>query len=664
MKLKSKFIMFFTIFAIVPLLICGIIVTSVVQKSNKNDAYGRLKEELAISQNSMQNTLEMLKNIASASENDELLLSYLNENTSTELKDKVSNHYKEIMDKYIVFSNIIVISGDEKPLTDAIKSDVEKTTSFTMPTYALKAKETRKLVVGNIQQAKTTKSAIFTICVPVLNGDTKIQGYVIYSVDLERLSQKYITNTKIGTTGYIYAMDYEGTMVMHPKKEEIFQKNILKINIGKDILNKKTGTDEYEYNGVKKLVAFNEDKNMGLIYVANIPTTELTETTTTVINLMSIIAVIALIVSVIMSVLISKSLSIHINNVAKAMEDIAKGDFTTKVTVKSKDEIGMMADEINSTMGQLRVSVSGVKDTSSSIGTMSSTLSSTSKEMTLAANEVASAIEEISNSAAAQTRELLDVEKQLDMFNAELDGIYNKVSDVSGSSKAAEDKAVLGKDYIESLTASIAKIKQSFLVVTNKINVLAATVAQIGNITDTINGISEQTNLLALNAAIEAARAGEQGKGFSVVADEVRKLAEESSKSSDEIMSLINLVRKETNEVIDTSKQMDNLIGDQSNVVEKTIQAFDNILQSVEKIAPLVDETYTSVKNAIETKEIVVNKVKGVVSLAEEVSASTEEITASAEELLSSSEAVADIATKSNGAVNDLISKVEGFKVQ
>ena len=89
MKIRNKFVLIFTIFAIVPLILSGIIVNSIIQDSNRKDAYGRLREELVVAQNSMQGNIEMLKNIALDSQNDELLIRYLNENNSAELKSKV-----------------------------------------------------------------------------------------------------------------------------------------------------------------------------------------------------------------------------------------------------------------------------------------------------------------------------------------------------------------------------------------------------------------------------------------------------------------------------------------------------------------------------------------------------------------------------------------------
>ncbi|AGX44691.1 methyl-accepting chemotaxis protein [Clostridium saccharobutylicum] len=663
MRLKSKFIGIFTSFAIIPIIIAGIVISCVVQNSNKNEAYVRLKEELSVAQNSMEGNIEMLKNIALDSQNDELLTNYLNNSSSAELKGNVSDEYKSVMDRYGLFSNIIIHSIDEKPLTDAKKSGIEDK-PYDVPDYMDKAKQTKQLVISGVRKSRTTGEPILAICNPILSSDKQILGYIIYSINLSKLSEKYITNIKMGSSGYMYAMDYDGTMIMHPNKDEIFQKNILKTDIGEEILKNKTGIGEYKYNGVRKIVAYNEDKDMGLIYVANIPIDEFMGTSKTVVNIVLIMGVISAIVAVVLSVLIAKSLTNRINNVVVAMESLAKGDFTNKLNVKYKDEIGIMVDKINETMDQLRFSVIGVQENSSNVDNMSTILASTSKEMTVAASEVASAVEEIANGAVNQTRELLDVTKHLDIFNSDLDDIYNKISNVNISSKGAEDKATSGKEYIESLTESITKVKEAAILVNNKINGLGVTVSEIGKITDSINEISEQTNLLALNAAIEAARAGEQGKGFAVVAEEVGKLAEESSRASSEIMNLINLVSQETGEVIETSNQMNGLMINQGNIINKTIQSFDNILESVKNITPMVDETYSSVKNAIEAKNVVVDKIEGIASVAEETSASTEEISASAEEMLSSTEEVSQIALKLDEAVNDLVSKVEGFKVQ
>src|SRR3546814_15338718 len=88
----------------------------------------------------------------------------------------------------------------------------------------------------------------------------------------------------------------------------------------------------------------------------------------------------------------------------------------------------------------------------------------------------------------------------------------------------------------------------------SRIQALAATAQQIGDVITLIQDIAEQTNLLALNATIEAARAGEAGKGFAVVASEVKSLASQTARAAEEIRSQIEEIQSASREAVETIK--------------------------------------------------------------------------------------------------------------
>ena len=133
-----------------------------------------------------------------------------------------------------------------------------------------------------------------------------------------------------------------------------------------------------------------------------------------------------------------------------------------------------------------------------------------------------------------------------------------------------------GTQVIQQAASEMRQISRNIEDSSRIIGQLGERSEQITTIVNTIHSIADQTNLLALNAAIEAARAGDQGRGFAVVADEVRQLAGRTSRSTQEISEMIQLIQNETRQAI---VSMDNTRNNAVKGVDLADQAGSAIVQ-------------------------------------------------------------------------------------
>jgi len=202
-------------------------------------------------------------------------------------------------------------------------------------------------------------------------------------------------------------------------------------------------------------------------------------------------------------ILLSQQICRDLNRAKEFTQVISKGDLTSQISIKERDEIGLILTGLNIISTKIGEAIVSVKTGATYVSSGGEQISATSQQMSQGATEQASGAEEVSSSV----EELAATIKQ---------NTDNALETEKISQKAATDAEEGGKAVDEAVAA---------------MKVIAGKV-------DIINEIARQTNLLALNAAIEAARAGEVGKGFAVVASEVRKLAERSQTAASEITTL------------------------------------------------------------------------------------------------------------------------------
>ena len=250
-----------------------------------------------------------------------------------------------------------------------------------------------------------------------------------------------------------------------------------------------------------------------------------------------------------------------VDNLGQALEHLAEGDLTYRLTQTFPASYRKLQDDFNAALGRLQETMTVITGAVHGIRSGS--------------GEISHAADDLSRRTEQQAAGLEETAAALDEIVATVRRTAQGTNEADQAVKAARQDAEAAGQVVERAIQAMTEIEASS--------------QQVSQIIGVIDEIAFQTNLLALNAGVEAARAGDAGRGFAVVAQEVRALAQRSAEAAKEIKALISTSSQQVGTGVD-------LVGETGEALKRITSGVAAINRTVGEIAASAQEQATGLQ--------------------------------------------------------------------
>lgn len=375
----------------------------------------------------------------------------------------------------------------------------------------------------------------------------------------------------------------------------------------------------------------------------------------------SVISLALLIFAIYMLVTIIKSL----RAIDSAIENVAGGDFVTKININSSvTDFNKMSETVESMRHTLRNALVRVIDHAESVNDKAEITKNSITSSQKTTTDISSAVSDLATGATAMAEDVQSTSSVTFNMGSSVDNVLESANKNLEMGRQVFDESVRVKNQLEQIKLQDQKNDEMASQVAYSVNETANVVAQITTAAESIISIASQTNLLALNASIEAARAGEAGKGFAVVADNIKDLAGNTNTLAGEITNMLSTISDYSNKNKELTEAIQGAISDETAALEEMSETFNDMQKLLEETEEGNRQIVELVESMNADKENILNSVESLSSISEENAASTQETSASLMQLDSTMESVVSQAKDLQKIAEELTEGVKYFRVE
>ncbi|WP_291329794.1 methyl-accepting chemotaxis protein [Desulfovibrio sp. UCD-KL4C] len=378
-------------------------------------------------------------------------------------------------------------------------------------------------------------------------------------------------------------------------------------------------------------------------------------------QLAGITAAILALITIVVWILLKKSIIGPLLNIETFASNVADGDLNAKPNGSFSAELGSVKHAIETMVGRLKEKMEeasfkskeaeaqtlraeeALETTKTQEAKVSSLLQKITRiaqkaqgigqQVSSAAEELSAQIELVNRGADIQNQRTTETVTAMEEMNATVLEVARNSGSAAESADTAREYAGEGSQVVEQSVESIQLVYEQAKLLKVEMTALGQKADDINRILEVINDIADQTNLLALNAAIEAARAGDAGRGFAVVADEVRKLAEKTMNATKDVSATIVAIQTGAHNNIESVDRSAKATEAATDLAHKSGEALDRIVGLVNDTSDQVRSIATAAEEQSVASDEINQAVDDINRITQETSAGMNESAKSVAEL-------------------------------